>query len=312
MQDATVVAHTVSVAADGSTLRLELSDGKAIVIEFTDGEVLIDGAAVGRYDAAGAGDVAESWSELLQQGGNLNSAELLDAVRAWESDESDFGDRFDAAVKRRMEALEVAASGLERQSARLAEVTAAQESAERALVHVQELGEDVVIDLKGLEGAAGLTGQIDRLRSRFDQIENLGIQVDDGQVQIGDLTVPRGRVIDHDLIVLSGDVSVFGTVRGNVVAVEGDVIMRPSGRIEGDVVTVNGNVIKAGGEITGQIRSERGLSRHVTARAARPRSINVNFTPDPPVQIASLLGMFIALAASRTSCRGNSRWCRTP
>jgi hypothetical protein len=134
------------------------------------------------------------------------------------------------------------------------------------------------------------------LRDQLEGVNDLGFDMQDARVSVGDLTIARGETIDRDLIVLAGDVSVFGRVNGNVLALDGDVIVRRNGHIEGDVVTVSGTVVRAGGVITGSVRTENDLG--AVARSARSRDVrrNVNVDVGPPVHLASLLGMFVALA----------------
>lgn len=72
----------------------------------------------------------------------------------------------------------------------------------------------------------------------------------------GPLVVPAGTTTGDGLVVLRGDVAVFGTVRGDVAAVTGDVVVHPGARVDGDVVSVLGRVrVLDGGAVTGEARS---------------------------------------------------------
>lgn len=56
------------------------------------------------------------------------------------------------------------------------------------------------------------------------------------------LEIEQGRTIDGDVAVLNGPVLIGGVVRGRVLAINSDVVLRPSARIEGDLLVVGGEV----------------------------------------------------------------------
>ncbi len=56
------------------------------------------------------------------------------------------------------------------------------------------------------------------------------------------LEIEEGRVVDGDVAVLNGPVLISGRVRGRVLAINSDVILRPSARIDGDLLVVGGEV----------------------------------------------------------------------
>ena len=68
------------------------------------------------------------------------------------------------------------------------------------------------------------------------------------------LEIEAGRTVDGDVAVLDGPVIIGGVVRGRVLAINSDVVLRPSARIEGDLLVVGGevegrHVAYVGGEI---------------------------------------------------------------
>ena len=83
-QQSTVVAHSVSVSEDGSSLEFELANGKTITIELADGTIRINGETAGAYGTGG--ELEASWRSLLSHGGPLSSPELLEALQGWEVD----------------------------------------------------------------------------------------------------------------------------------------------------------------------------------------------------------------------------------
>jgi hypothetical protein len=167
------------------------------------------------------------------------------------------------------------------------------------------LSQGLVIDLNQLSDARGAIERFNGL----EDTDNLGFQVENGRVHVGDLTVRRGQVLEGNLAVLSGDVSVFGTVRGNLVAVDGDILLRSSGRIEGDALAINGDVIRAGGDITGRVSTMASatVSHDSARRVSRGRAGSVPLADRSRVRqtsmveavgqnIATLFGFFVALA----------------
>jgi hypothetical protein len=68
------------------------------------------------------------------------------------------------------------------------------------------------------------------------------------------LVIDEDRTVDGDLAVLNGPVLISGRVRGRVLAINSDVVLRPTARIEGDLLVVGGevegrNAAYVGGEI---------------------------------------------------------------
>lgn len=58
----------------------------------------------------------------------------------------------------------------------------------------------------------------------------------------GRLEIDQDRIIDGDLAVLNGPVFIAGRVKGRVLAINSDVVLRPSARIDGDLLVVGGEV----------------------------------------------------------------------
>lgn len=56
------------------------------------------------------------------------------------------------------------------------------------------------------------------------------------------LEIDEGRIIEGDVAVLNGPVIIAGQVRGRVLAINCDVVLRPSARIDGDLLVVGGEV----------------------------------------------------------------------
>lgn len=56
------------------------------------------------------------------------------------------------------------------------------------------------------------------------------------------LVIDEDRTVDGDVAVLNGPLLISGRIRGRVVAINSDVVLRPSARIEGDLWVVGGEV----------------------------------------------------------------------
>ena len=292
-QQSTVVAHSVSVSEDGSSLEFELADGKTITIELADGTIRINGETAGAYGTGG--ELEASWRSLLSHGGPLSSPELLEALQGWEVDGLEGAEvQIQAAIAASLDNLDVVIANA-MAAAQIAAAVEVQDAQERA----RALADGIVIDLSRLTGALGVMEQLDEL----EHTDNLSFQVENGRIHVGDLTVRRGQVIEGNLAVLSGDVTVYGTVKGNLVALDGDILLRSSGRIEGDALAINGTVTRAGGYISGRVRSARGVGvrpsrgrSRLAPLAERSRARQTSVVDAVGQNIATLFGFFVALA----------------
>ncbi len=307
-QDQAVVAHSVSVAQDGTSLELELTDGRRITIELADGTVRINGERAGSY-ATGSG-LESSFRDLLSQFGQLGTDELVAALSDWQGEELE---ELEAVEEELSAALEASLGNLDgviasaMAAAQAATMTAARGVALAGVAQETARPQALVIDLNRLIGERSAIERINELRrTHGDDFGEIGVEVENGRLHIGDLTVRRGQIFEGNLAVLSGDVSVYGTVNGNLAALNGDVILHESARIEGDVVALNGRVTRGGGRVAGRIRSMNSLAVRPRASRVAPRApsafergkVKQTFSIDAIGQnIATLLGFFVALAS---------------
>lgn len=82
--------------------------------------------------------------------------------------------------------------------------------------------------------------------------ESVGLRVN------GPLDVERGREVRGDVAVLNGPLTIAGHVTGRVIALNSDVILRESARIDGDVLVVGGEVDgRDVADVAGEIRIYR-------------------------------------------------------
>jgi hypothetical protein len=74
----------------------------------------------------------------------------------------------------------------------------------------------------------------------------------------GPLEIEAGREVHGDVAVLHGPLTIAGHVTGRVVAINSDVILRPSARIDGDMMVVGGEVDgRDVADVAGEIRIYR-------------------------------------------------------
>src|SRR5437773_684304 len=91
-------------------------------------------------------------------------------------------------------------------------------------------------------------------QGRYDQIDHTGLPRDVAREatrlfnesaalrSTGRVEIDEDRVIDGDVAVLNGPVLISGRVRGRVLAINSDVVLRPTAHIDGDLLVVGGEV----------------------------------------------------------------------
>jgi hypothetical protein len=73
-------------------------------------------------------------------------------------------------------------------------------------------------------------------------------------VSRGSQTIPAGSISRGSVLVLNGDLDVYGDVAGAATTVGGDIIVHPGGRVRGAAVAMFGKVRNDGGTILGVIK----------------------------------------------------------
>lgn len=129
-------------------------------------------------------------------------------------------------------------------------------------------GVTLPLHAQGNQGDAPTTeSQTVSLESRVERIEQHPIGLDlpplDSIIR-GGHTVQAGERLIGRVAVTGGTLEVFGTIDGNAIALDGDVVVREGGMIRGDALAVGGRVRVEGGIIEGEMRSLSGIG------AARP------------------------------------------
>ena len=93
------------------------------------------------------------------------------------------------------------------------------------------------------------------------------------QVTAGDLVVPAGTTTSGSVLVIRGNLDVYGNVDGAATAILGDVIVHEGGRVRGGAVALMGHVRNEGGSILGVIKDVGTThNRSTVSFGGRPRT----------------------------------------
>jgi hypothetical protein len=121
------------------------------------------------------------------------------------------------------------------------------------------------------------------------------ITIPNGTARLGDFSIASNESVTGHLLVVQGTADVYGKLLGNLVTVEGDVVLHPGGVVAGDILTLGGEVRDEGGEIGGEVRSFRtttALTGPVGVQAPPPSALATVFR-----RLAGLAGVFLTLGA---------------
>ncbi|HTP11981.1 MAG TPA: hypothetical protein VMM37_00050 [Bacteroidota bacterium] len=86
----------------------------------------------------------------------------------------------------------------------------------------------------------------------------------------GDMTVDEDKTVSSNVVVKGGDLTVYGTVDGDVLIVGGTLYVKDGGRITGNVRVINGDIVKEQGGIV-EGTTDKTSSRSVGYRENRRR-----------------------------------------
>lgn len=259
-----VVSKEIAVGRSEAALRIELDAGGDLSIALRDGQVLIQESTVGEYTPGGPLETA--WRTLLGTAVALENGPLAQALVAWSPPDGLEGEAVEtaASIDRALEdALRAAATPAP------ALAPAAPGSSAGAL--------------------AALLGRAERLQGLSQALA--GVDTRSLQLTVGeDLVVGPGEEVEATVVVVDGDLTVEGLVRGDVIVLGGDVVLESGGRVTGDVRLTEGDVVESGGRLDGEVieiepdvvLSEREIQERIReeVRSATRESLREVVRPD--------------------------------
>ena len=134
-----------------------------------------------------------------------------------------------------------------------------------------------------------------RLRSALDADKGpLRITVPGGTARQGDFSLGSSEELRGHLLVVDGNADIYGTLRGNLVTMNGNVTVHPGSLVSGDILTLGGEVTDQGGEIGGEVRTLQPVGPR-----ARSAETVAALSPFQSVlrRAAGVLGVFLTLCA---------------
>lgn len=122
-----------------------------------------------------------------------------------------------------------------------------------------------------------------------EPLEATTLTVPDGMARLGRYTLGSSEVQSGDVVVLRGDADLHGRLEGNLVTLDGDIIVHPGATVVGDLLAIGGRVREAGGTIIGSVQSLQALESPPPAVAARSLPMLV------ATRGAGAIGVFLTL-----------------
>ncbi len=267
--------HRATFAPGHTTLVLRLDNDSELRLTLADGRLFIDDDPVGVYLPGGGLEAA--WHDLVAEAVRLPTPEVVHLLQTWSPDSVPQGEaRAATSVREAAESVDAPVFTLSRPQ----------------LLDPAGPG-GFIIDLRDLTEPVSLEPllrQAARLASPA-----LRVSVPEGTAYLGDFSIGSGEIVDGHFLVLKGTADMYGSLRGNLVTVDGDVVMHPGAIVTGDVLAYNGQVVALGGEVTGEIRTLSPLGSPAVAVAPDVATLS------PLVlalrRAAGLAGVFFTLGA---------------
>ncbi|HEY8257668.1 MAG TPA: polymer-forming cytoskeletal protein [Gemmatimonadales bacterium] len=136
-----------------------------------------------------------------------------------------------------------------------------------------------------------------RLRSALRTTDGvMRVTVEGGTARQGNFIIGTGQEMRGHLLVVRGDADVYGQLQGNLVTVDGNVVVHEGGLVAGDILTLGGQVRADKGEISGEARELRTTSV-LTPVATIPTPAKAGAVVTMLQRGAGILGVFLTLFA---------------
>ncbi len=256
-QEAAVTGSAVALSSGTAALELELADGETRVIAFRDGEIMVDGEARGAYEPGGA--LEGSWRALLGNPELFASGDVAERLADWIPESA--GDAEAASSDALQSLFDRLAEGADQTTAAALPETAT----------VAGPGGGQVSIAPGTLSLTELTRSVELLRSSLDRLgaQAAGVGGDLALVVHDDYTIGAERVVEGNLALLSGDLSLEGEVTGDVLVLDGTLTLAPTSSVGGNVMQVGGDVITSGGRV------DTGIDADVAVDVDTPLRVHV-------------------------------------
>ena len=113
--------------------------------------------------------------------------------------------------------------------------------------------------------------------------------------RLGKQEIAAGSTFAGTAATARGNLDVRGRVTGDAIALHGDVIVHPGGSVGGNAIAIDGRVRTVGGIVEGDVRSIRGLTASILARAGRQSPSAAPVTTWGAIKL--VIGWFAVLVA---------------
>ena len=286
-QEVGIADAAITLSASGrAELWFELESGTEHRLRFEGETVEVDGIGIGSY--AERGGLESAWRDFLREhagedaaavrGGLIDFRRFLDE---WASSE-EAADRDAAqALSGRIDAI----LGL----AVPAPVEATPDAEATPNLSARPAPMQIVPGGLGFD----VTGELDRLRDALRRLGDSGEFTEDGLAMIvhGDYEVLAESTIPGDIAILDGTLRFAGRVDGDVLVLDGALVLDGDARVQGDVLQVGGEVDFGDGpsRVEGEILSDIRLEPSEPPAQAAPEAPSMPrvVSPDAPVQVRS-------------------------
>jgi hypothetical protein len=150
------------------------------------------------------------------------------------------------------------------------------------------------VDLSDLSNPTEMESRLKSALAPRDGV--IRVTVPGGRARLGDFIIGSAESPEGNLLVVQGDADVYGRLHGNLVTVDGNVIVHPGALVSGDILALGGDVRDMGGEIGGEIRALRSSTIFAPlAQAAEAAETGALATVG--WRLAGVFGVFLTLAA---------------
>lgn len=222
-QERAIVSNRIEVSGAEASLHLEFSDGERLSIAFSEGRAGVNGRSLGSYAPDGAADRA--WRSLLSRVLSLSNGPLADELRRWDPDP-------DAGAAERNLLASVRGHLAAALEGAYADTPTADGENGRSLLQAMALSDNKEAFVRALDGI---------------DVESLTVLV--GQ----DHVVRAGTQADGGILLVDGELGVRGRVHGDVIVVDGSLVLASGGLIEGDVRLVDSRLESREGGVAGDV-----------------------------------------------------------